>query len=162
MDEVRLRLRQPSDLHRCVAVLAEVHRADHYPLNWPADPAGWLTPAGTTHAWVAEIASAVVGHVTVSGTEVGRLFVAPAARRRGVAAGLLDAVRAWAAVQQMALTLEIVDAPRSAPAMDLYERTGWQHTRTTTASWTAADGSPVRLRHYVLEPHRSSSRLGRT
>ncbi len=150
MDEVRIRDRQPADVPCCVAVLAAVHLADRYPLNWPADPAGWLTPATTGHAWVAEIGASVAGHVLVAGTEVGRLFVAPTARRRGVAAGLLDTVRSWAAVRQVTLTLEIVDAPRSAPAMALYERTGWQQSHTTTAPWITADGSPVRLRHYRL------------
>jgi hypothetical protein len=99
MDEVRTRDRQPTDVPRCVAVLAEAHRADHYPLTWPADPAGWLTPATTGHAWVAEIGAAVAGHVVV----------APPARAVGICAKRLrvrtrgstpDAVVAWGAVRR--------------------------------------------------------------
>lgn len=39
-----IRTRQPADLDRCVAARLAVHRADAYPLNWPADPHRWLSP----------------------------------------------------------------------------------------------------------------------
>jgi GNAT superfamily N-acetyltransferase len=103
----------------------------------------------------------VVGHVAVhraaaSTAEVSRLFVAPAARGNNVAAELLRSARQWATVHRLRLVLEIVDGPRSAAAIAVYERTGWQHTRTTTADWTTPDGQPVRLRRYTLASEASS------
>ena len=183
MDDLTIRDRRPADLPGCVAVLAEVHRHDRYPLNWPSDPVGWLSPPGVLHAWVAEMSAgavvgqgtvvghvagvahvagvghgAVVGHVAVHrpepgtglGTaEVSRLFVAPTARGHQVGAELLGQARSWATAHRIALTLEIVDESRSAPAIALYERTGWRHVDTVTATWRDPDGRPVRLRRYV-------------
>lgn len=163
MNHIRIRDRKPADLERCIPVLADVHRLDSYPLNWPADPHRWLSPDNTLHAWIAETAdNTVVGHIAVhraipatdpaSATvaEVSRLFVAPAARRYNLATRLLHHARQWATDHQLDLTLEIVDEPRSAAAIALYERTGWQHTHTTTATWTGPEGRPVRLRRYTL------------
>lgn len=150
MDDLSIRDRVPADLKRCISVLADVHRLDRYPLNWPADPYQWLSPDNTRHAWIAERGAAVVGHVVVhhhaafatdpaspTVAEVGRLFVAPAARRHNTATQLLHHARQWAAEHQLDLTLEIVDDTRSAAAIALYERTGWRHTHTTTAAWTS-------------------------
>ncbi|WP_018832812.1 GNAT family N-acetyltransferase [Salinispora tropica] len=163
MDDLSIRDRVPADLKRCISVLADVHRLDRYPLNWPADPYQWLSPDNTRHAWIAERGAAVVGHVVVhhhaafatdpaspTVAEVGRLFVAPAARRHNTATQLLHHARQWAAEHQLDLTLEIVDDTRSAAAIALYERTGWRHTHTTTAAWTSPEGRPVRLRRYTL------------
>ena len=97
-----MRRRAVEDLPGCVRVLEAVHAANAYPMWWPADPAGWLSPVGWTAAWVAELAGVVVGHVcVVRGVEdplvtsltgagpdrlgmVSRLFVAPEARGRGL------------------------------------------------------------------------------
>ncbi|GAA4263463.1 GNAT family N-acetyltransferase [Dactylosporangium darangshiense] len=164
MDEVMIRDRQPSDVQPCVDLLADVHRLDGYPLNWPADPHRWLCPPDMLHAWIATTDSAaVVGHVAVHAApgpsgdhgparpsaEVGRLFVAPAFRRDHVATRLLQNARRWAADYRTDLTLEVVASQRSA-AIALYERTGWQHLHTTTANWTTPDGGPVMLRRYTL------------
>jgi GNAT superfamily N-acetyltransferase len=155
--DVSIRPRNPADLDACVAALREVHGADGYPMAWPADPAGWLTPPGVAAAWVASLADVpLAGHALLvdrpSGDlELARLFVRPAARRRAVAAALLTA----AASRGRPLVLEVVDDGRS-PAIALYEAAGWHHTHSTTASWTAPDGSPVRLRHY----HRPAGREG--
>jgi GNAT superfamily N-acetyltransferase len=107
-------------------VLADVHRFDRYPLNWPDDPHRWLSPPNVLRAWIAETApAAVIGHVAVhqatsaadraamTTVEVSRLFIAPTARRHGVAIKLLGHVRQW-------------------------------------ATWTTPDGRPVRLRRYTL------------
>ncbi|MFC7549761.1 GNAT family N-acetyltransferase [Plantactinospora sp. GCM10030261] len=168
MDGHTIRDREPADLDRCVAVLADVHRLDRYPLNWPAHPVRWLSPDNALHAWVAVTADdVVVGHVAVHRpepptgaasvaaastrvAEVGRLFVAPTARRHNLASRLLGEARRWATERHRSLTLEIVDDPRSAAAIAVYERTGWQHTGTTTAGWTNPEGGPVRLRRYAL------------
>jgi GNAT superfamily N-acetyltransferase len=151
MNDVTIRDRRPADLPGCVAVLAEVHRHDRYPLNWPSDPVGWLSPPTVLGAWVAEIsAGAVVGHVAVHRpAEVSRLFVAPTARGQHVGAELLGHARRWATAHGIGLTLEIVDESRSAPAIALYERTGWRHVDTVTATWRGPDGRPVRLRRYT-------------
>jgi GNAT superfamily N-acetyltransferase len=167
VEEARIRGRRPVDLERCVSALAEVHRVDGYPLNWPSDPYRWLSPPGVLAAWIAETAdAAVVGHVAVHSVdaspprqssaivaaEISRLFVVSAARRQAVATRLLEQTRQWAARKQYELTLEVVDDQRSA-ATALYEHTGWRHIDTTTANWTAPDGGSVKLRRYALGPN---------
>ena len=117
---IRIRPRQPADLGLCAEILAQIYRTSGYPTNWPADPAGWLTPPGTVAAWVAASDDApVVGHVVLrqlptspSGqavAEVSRLFVAPAARRQGVAQALLDQAKHWATANHQDLVLEVTD-----------------------------------------------------
>ncbi|GAA0367905.1 MULTISPECIES: GNAT family N-acetyltransferase [Micromonospora] len=157
-----IRDRTPADLPACVRLLAEVHRADRYPLNWPADPYRWLCPTWLRRAWVAVSESGdVVGHLAVEqtpddGTEVVRLFVAPVYRRRRVGTDLLQRAAQWAEDQQITLTLQVVDRADSS-AVALYEEQGWRNSGTSTADWTTADGRPVTVRHYVLSP----GRLGR-
>lgn len=161
---MKIRDRQPADLDQCVEALAVVHHFDGYPLNWPADPHRWLCPMDTLHAWIAQAdIGAVVGHVALQRVtppntadesptqpiaEVSRLFVVPAARRQTIATGLLQHAQQWAADHGLHLTLEVTNDERSA-AIALYERTGWRHTHTTEANWTAPDGKPVSLRHYT-------------
>jgi GNAT superfamily N-acetyltransferase len=162
MVDVTIRERAAGDLAGCIELLAAVHRHDSYPLNWPADPRLWLCPPDVLHAWIATADNAaIVGHIAVHGAasaelrasrpyaSVSRLFVSPAFRRDLVATRLLQQARRWAADQGIDLILDVVDSQRSA-AIALYERTGWQHSRTTTANWTDPDGSPVMLRHYTL------------
>jgi GNAT superfamily N-acetyltransferase len=152
-----------TDLDRCVDALRAVHEADAYPLNWPADPRGWLTPPRLLQAWIAEEPDgAVAGHVAVQRlpdvsdsqararhAELSRLYITPAARRRSLASALVGHARSWAAEHDCELTLNLTDEHRSA-AVALYEATGWQYSHTTDADWTAPDGSRVKLRHYVL------------
>jgi GNAT superfamily N-acetyltransferase len=159
MVETRIRDRQPCDLEGCVEALLAVHVSDGYPMNWPEDPAGWLTPADGLRAWVAVADDiGVVGHVMVQGFSAGsaqvasvaRLFVAPEARSQGLGARLLGHARQWAADRGIGLVLEVTADERSS-AVALYERTGWRRTDTQEAPWTAADGSPVLLHRYVLQ-----------
>jgi hypothetical protein len=56
--------RRDDEIDLCVALLAEVHAADRYPLLWPADPRGWLAPPGLLDAWVAAD-DGVVGHIAL-------------------------------------------------------------------------------------------------
>jgi len=160
MSQPIIRTRLVTDLDRCVEALRAVHGADAYPLNWPADPRGWLTPPRLRQAWIVEGPEGTVdGHVAVQHlaagdtpsamVELSRLFVAPAARRRALARALVDHVRAWAAEHGHDLTLNVTDDHRSA-AVAFYEATGWRYSHTTHAGWTTADGRPVTLRHYVL------------
>lgn len=44
-------------------MLAAVHKADGYPVNWPAEPRAWLEGTDAIGAWVAELDGRVVGHV---------------------------------------------------------------------------------------------------
>ncbi|TQJ22268.1 ribosomal protein S18 acetylase RimI-like enzyme [Micromonospora sp. A202] len=162
MNQPRIRRRRATDLDGCVAGLAEVHRVDRYPLNWPADPHRWLREPHPARAWVAVDADgAVVGHVAVHRipdpvggpparptAEVARLFVVPSARGLALGSALLDRARQWASRRGTDLVLEL--AAGGAAAAALYERTGWRRVGTSTAPWTAPDGSPVSLLHYAL------------
>ncbi|MGQ5264580.1 GNAT family N-acetyltransferase [Micromonospora sp. ZYX-F-536] len=161
MNQPGIRRRRAADLDGCVAALALVHEADRYPLNWPADPHGWLREPRPARAWVAVDADgAVVGHVAVHRlpdradgplarptAEVARLFVAPGARGLALGGALLARARRWASTRGTDLVLDVADG--DAAAVALYERTGWRRTGTSTAPWTAPDGSPVSLRHYA-------------
>ncbi|MEU4474521.1 GNAT family N-acetyltransferase [Micromonospora sp. NPDC023888] len=160
----RIRRRRATDLDGCVAALAEVHRVDRYPLNWPADPHRWLREPRPARAWVAVAAdadAAIVGHVAVHRlpgptnglparptAEVARLFVVPAARGLALGSALLARARQWASARGTDLVLDVTSGDDAAAA--LYERTGWRCTGVSTAPWTAPDGGPVSLRHYTL------------
>ncbi|WP_220039933.1 GNAT family N-acetyltransferase [Nonomuraea aridisoli] len=140
--------RTPADLDACVEALAAVHAADRYPVDWPADPARWLTPDGVIGAWIAVEDGAVLGHVALTrDMEVTRLYVAPAARGRGLAARLLGTVRSAA---RGPVRLEVSAEGRAAIA--LYERSGWRRTATTRATWRDTTGEPAVLHHYVSPP----------
>ncbi|MER6509321.1 GNAT family N-acetyltransferase [Nonomuraea sp. NPDC001636] len=146
--DMAVRPRTPSDLSACTDALALVHAADRYPVDWPADPQGWLTPGDLLRAWVAVEEGRVLGHVGLAGTgegpQVTRLFVVPAARGRGLAPLLLDTVRKAAGTPVL---LEVSDEGRAAVA--LYERLGWRRVGSTRARWLNAAGEPALLHHYV-------------
>jgi GNAT superfamily N-acetyltransferase len=166
-----VRERRPEDLAECVRALAEVHARDGYPTWWPADPAGWLSPAGILAAWVAEVGGTVVGHVCVvtggdedaAGVTVGepamvsRLFVAPAGRGRGLGAALLAAARQFAATHDLTLRLDVVDD--GGPATALYDRLGWRLADRRRADWALPSGERPWLRIY-LAPAGEVGRVG--
>jgi ribosomal protein S18 acetylase RimI-like enzyme len=155
---IRIRNREAADIDLCVEALAAVHQTSGYPTNWPVDPARWLTPPGTIEAWTAEASEMpIAGHMVLrqlpdhptgeGAVEVSRLFVIPAARRQGIARALLQKAMNWAAANELDLMLEVTDHLRAAIA--LYERLGFRLTDTKPAGWTAPDGQPVTLHHYV-------------
>ncbi|MEU4570860.1 GNAT family N-acetyltransferase [Nonomuraea sp. NPDC023979] len=143
---MRIRPRTPADLDACVEALAQVQAADRYPVDWPADPGAWLTPAGLTSAWIAvDVDGAVHGHVGLGAdAEITRLFVTPAARGQGLAARLLDTVRA---AVRAPLKLEV--SAEGQAAIAFYERTGWRRVATTRADWLDSTGEPAVVHHYV-------------
>ncbi|GAA1758445.1 GNAT family N-acetyltransferase [Nonomuraea bangladeshensis] len=144
-----IRPRTPGDLEACVKALAEVQVVDRYPVDWPDDPGGWLTPRGLERAWVAVEDAAVLGHVGLTADlEVTRLFVVAAARGRGLAGLLLDTVRAAAGGRPV--TLEVSSEGKAAIAR--YERSGWRRTGSSRATWLNAAGEPALLHHYVSPP----------
>jgi len=146
------------DIPLCVDLLAAVHRADGYPMQWPQHPASWLTPSGLLDAWIAEIAGEMVGHVARVGgqpptmraaeaqAEVSRLFVSPAARRRGIATQLLDALTHQADREGCALWLEVVEV--STAAIAFYEKLDRRLIDRGPAGWIAAQGRGPWLRRY--------------
>jgi GNAT superfamily N-acetyltransferase len=169
---VRVRPRRAGDGAALAEALREVHLKDGYPSLWPDDPEDWLSPPGLAQAWVAEQTeqteetgpAGLLGHVGVvtgvrdpavpdpDGTglaSVTRLFVAPAARGRGLGLGgrLLAAVTQWAGEQGHGLMLDVVEDGGSAIA--LYERLGWRLVDRRAADWETPDGRRLPLRIYL-------------
>ncbi|MEJ5913150.1 tetratricopeptide repeat protein [Pseudokineococcus sp. 1T1Z-3] len=166
-EPVIIRPRHRGDLPGCVAALRRVHETDGYPTWWPPDPAAWLTPPGWAAAWVAvDDDEQALGHVCVvrclddpvltaaTGAPAGRLvtisrlFSAPAVRGRGLSVGtqLLAAAQEWVDQQELQLILDVVDD--GAPAVQLYERLGWQLVDVRDADWTTPQGHRHRVRFY--------------
>ena len=149
------RYRDESDADGCVEALRVVYGTGGYPANWPADPAQWLRPPRILRAWVAATEDVpVAGHVILMqpltgerSAEVSRLFVVPAARRRGVASVLLETVMGAAAANDLDLFLDVTDHLRDARAV--YQRVGFRLMSTTEADWTTPDGGPVTLHRYA-------------
>ncbi|MFE2540221.1 GNAT family N-acetyltransferase [Actinacidiphila glaucinigra] len=152
---IRVRRREEGDLDACVRVLAAVHDRDGYPVDWPTAPAAWLSGAASLAAWVAESDGVVVGHVGLgpgTGSDaapglwsaregagagptavVGRLFVAPGARGRGVGARLMAAAVGEARLRGLHPVLDVVASDTAAAA--LYERLGWTLLATVEQRW---------------------------
>jgi len=140
-----------------VRVLAEVHRQDGYPVNWPARPGAWLTQASALGSWVADLDGRVAGHAGLTrsaegdlapvlwgernGTSreqaavVGRLFVAPWARGHGIGALLLGRAVEEARHRGLHPVLDVVASDTAAAA--LYERLGWTKLATVEQRWSA-------------------------
>ncbi|WP_335934151.1 GNAT family N-acetyltransferase [Streptomyces sp. PTD5-9] len=154
----RVRPRTVGDVEKCVRVLAEVHRCDGYPVNWPDRPDAWLSQASLLEAWVAELDGRLVGHVGLSrsgegdlapgvwgersGTSedltavVSRLFVAPWARGHGIGALLIGRAVEEARRRGLQPVLDVVASDTAAAA--LYERLGWELMATVDQRWSAS------------------------
>ncbi|MGW1671506.1 GNAT family N-acetyltransferase [Streptomyces sp. NPDC002324] len=150
-----VRYRADRDLGDCTEVLAEVHDRDGYPVDWPERSGAWLTPPSLVAAWVAELDGRIAGHVglarsgagdaapglwsgvTGMGVDrtavVGRLFVAPSARGRGLGASLLARAGAEARRRGLQPVLDVVASDTAAAA--LYERLGRQFLATVEQRW---------------------------
>jgi GNAT superfamily N-acetyltransferase len=134
---------------------------------WPDDPVRWLSPCGLLGAWVADEGGRVIGQVDLRAGEadgsaevwsrvtgltperlalVGRFFVSPERRGRGVGQALLDTACVAAAAHGRHPALDVVETNKAAIA--LYERRGWR--RAFSERWSvAADGTLI---HYYVAP----------
>jgi GNAT superfamily N-acetyltransferase len=146
-----VRARQDADLPVLVHALRAVHERDGYPVRWHEPAADWLTPLGTVGAWVGLLEASPVAHAVLeeheTGLVVGRLFVGPAARGRGLAGLLLEAAESEARHRGQPLSLEV--QVRATAAIALYERRGWRRTDTHQAGWTELDGTPAIAYRYA-------------
>jgi ribosomal protein S18 acetylase RimI-like enzyme len=142
---VLIRERRDADLPVCVEILGAVHEQAGYPINWPADPARWLTPQDALGIWVAVDSDRVVGHVVLTaagpGAEVERLFVDPEATGRGLGRQLLQHCVTAAAALDRDLSLEVVD--NRGAAVRLYRRAGWLETGRTPIDWGGEHASEL-------------------
>lgn len=159
-----VRQRTDHDLGDCVRALAEVHERDGYPVNWPEQPGDWLTPPSLLAAWVVELDGRIAGHIGLSRSDTGdaapglwsdrtgvgvdgtavisRLFVAPAARGRGLGASLMSHAVTEARGRGLHPVLDVVASDTAAAA--LYERLGWQLLATVEQRWGPAQTVAVR------------------
>jgi ribosomal protein S18 acetylase RimI-like enzyme len=165
---VIVRPRTNDDLDRCALILEAVHRADAYPLFWPDDPVKWLSPVGMLGAWVAADDGGVVGHIDLGAAEtdasasvwaratglpaerlaaIGRFYVSPERRGRGIGDALLDTACEAAAAAARHAVLDVVETNTN--AIRLYERRGWW--RAFSEPWSAA-AEGTTLIHYYIGP----------
>ncbi|MFD5270246.1 GNAT family N-acetyltransferase [Streptomyces sp. NPDC058335] len=156
-----VRLRVPADLDACVGALALVHAHSGYPVNWPAEPADWLTPPTLLTAWVAERDGRIVGHAALCRGEEGdpapelwatrgggtpsvcvnRLFLAPEARGLGGGAALMERAVGEARSRGLHPVLDVVAAD---PAAAFYARLGWQDLGLVNQRWGPDQVVPLR------------------
>ena len=153
-DTVLIRHRRSEDLDACAAVLRQVHERDRYPVNWPADPVAFLTPADELVTWVATRdrqpgrsrdarrpdRASLAAHASTVGQDLlllRLLFVAPDARGMHLGTRLLDLATSAAAARGCRTVLEVLSL--NVDAIATYERAGWTAVGTTTPDW-APDG----------------------
>ncbi|NHA69917.1 GNAT family N-acetyltransferase [Phycicoccus flavus] len=138
-----IRPRIDDDLPALAKVLVEVHAADGYPVEGVDDPLAWLDLPNALGAWTAELDWQPVGHVAMSepgpddqaprllpeahnsrdAAVLGRLFVSPVSRCRGIAEALIRTVMRASADADRRLVLDVM--VKDAAAIHLYERLGW-------------------------------------
>lgn len=149
-----IRERTDADLPGAAAALIEVHRTDGYPVEGVADPKAWLTGPALLRAWIGELNSKVVGHVSISQPQpddaaaslwsgkpegvggdvavLGRLFVLSAARGQSLGERLVKAASTYAQSQDLRLVLDVM--LKDSAAIKLYEHLGWQRIGETEHS----------------------------
>jgi GNAT superfamily N-acetyltransferase len=141
-----IRARTATDLDDCIRLLAEVHKTAGYPVNWPADPGGWLSPEEALGCWVLTLDGEVAGHLIVTGAGsdgalVERLFVDPGRTRAGLGRQLLEYAIDFAREQGRQLMLDVVDKPGG--AVDFYRRTGWREAGRIPIDWGGDQASEM-------------------
>nr|WP_203732794.1 GNAT family N-acetyltransferase [Streptomyces sp. SID12501] len=143
--------------------MATIHEQNAYPLNWPTDPATWLTPRSLLAVWVAEesVGQGIIGHIVLSRSEeddasaslwnrgptavINRLYVDPAARGRGIGAALMTRAVAEAKSRALHPVLDVASTDTAAAA--LYERLGWTLLAEVEQEWDP--GQRVNVRCYA-------------
>jgi GNAT superfamily N-acetyltransferase len=156
-------LRRDQDLGPLAGLLRSVYRADGYPANWPNDPIRWLAARGAIGAWVFEHHGELVGHLGLTTPDperawpqwqealqqpcerlavMRRLFVAPTARRNGVATQLINAAEATAAERGLHLVLDVADHNRA--AIGFWKTHGWREVGQATLP-PGDEGQQLRL-----------------
>lgn len=156
---VTLRPREDGDLEGCVSLLRTVHERDRYPLRFPEDPSSFFVVPDALGAWVALLDGRLAGHVLLRPSVnprvmamasaaagipeerlavVGRLLVAPWARRRGVGRRLLGraAEESWGLGRHPVLD---VVAESGAGAIALYEREGWSRAGSLRVTFSTGE-----------------------
>lgn len=146
MTSTELRTRTAADLDDCVQLLAEVHKSGGYPVNWPADPAAWLTSGNALGSWVLTLDGEVVGHLSVTAGGPGealveRLFVDPLRTRAGFGRRLLEHAVAFAGEHGRQLALDVVDNHRA--AVSFHRNAGWRESRRTPIDWGGDQASAL-------------------
>jgi GNAT superfamily N-acetyltransferase len=153
-----VRPRNDEDLDSCERVARLVQQLDGYPALLLDGLRDFVEGRGFYGAWVADVDGEVVGQVLLrprtspkvmemlrqaTGLEddrfgvVARLFVSPAARRRGIGRALLTTATTAARSRGLAPVLDVVTKNKA--AMALYESMGW--VRVGTAVVQFQDGS---------------------
>lgn len=156
---VTVRPRDDGDLADCVSLLHDVHDEDGYPLHLPDDPVSFLAVPDALGAWVALADGVVVGHVLLRPAAnpkmmaiasratglpearlavVGRLFVAPSARRRGAGHALLRRAATEALELGRRPVLDVV-SHRAQAATALYESEGWRKAGTVQVTFRSGE-----------------------
>ena len=144
MATIAIRDRGNDDLDECILFLRDVHTTAGYPVNWPLDPHGWLTPSDSLGSWVITVDGKVAGHVSLTpegprGALVERLFVDPQQTRSGLGRRLLE--HCIAVTPDRSLALEVADNCQAAIA--LYGRAGWRESGRTAIEWGGDQASEL-------------------
>lgn len=135
-DSVLIRERVSIDLAVLSNVLCDVYEHSGYPVQGVANTSVLLNPPHHIVSFVAQVAQACVGQVSVTGVtpiapgstlELCRLFVHPDAAGQGAGRALVSAVMAFATAHEVALELEVL--AKDVVAERLYQELGWQLVR---------------------------------
>lgn len=153
-----LRPRGDGDLDSCERVARLVQELDHYPAFASEGLRDFVEGRAFYEAWVAEVDGEVAGQVLLRPRSsrmvmevvrratglpddcvgvIARLFVSPAARRRGVGRALLSTATTAAISRGLVPVLDVV--AKNEAAMALYESMGW--ARVGTAVLQLPNGS---------------------
>ncbi len=167
-----VRERRPDDLPVLCDLLAAQQAESSYPVRWPLPfpVEDFLVRPSELRAWVVEVDSEVLGHVTAASVDdvlapvfaeatgaaghhmVSVLFTGAAARGRGLGGLLLDTAVDWIRDRGHVPVLDVV--PVHTPALALYRRRGWLEVASWRFPWLAPELPDVAL--MALPPYPTS------